>query len=512
MKNLLLSVAFLVALAAHAQVSPPIITPASAIINYGQSVSLSVSNCNGTVVWSDGQSGTTASFSPKQSSLLSAVCVVSNQSSAKSIPTQIQVNLTNSPCYNGTDISMNISGVGYRYESATYINATNKIDPDASVQYKAQNNVQLNAGFEAKSGSAFKASVKPCEDYHTLVTREVKTGLTMPWEILWGPDDYIWMTEKGGTISRLNPADGTKNIILTISEVLNYGEGGLLGMVLHPDFANNPYVYIVYNYSIPPHNLPNDVREKVVRYTYSNGVLGSPLILFDNIQGWVNHNGSRLVITPDLKLFITVGDAANTSTPQNDNSVNGKILRINLDGTIPADNPNPVQTPLGAIWSKGHRNPQGMVYVNDKLYVTSHGDNTEDEINLVVKSGNYGYPNVVGPCDTPAETSFCTANSTIDPIFSSGNVTWAFCGLDYYNSNTYPKWKNNLLMVSLKNQTFYTFKLSNDGNTIIGLPTLYYVGRFGRLRDIAVSPAGRVYICTSNGSNDKVIEITPQVD
>jgi aldose sugar dehydrogenase len=247
----------------------------------------------------------------------------------------------------------------------------------------------------------------------------------------------------------------------------------------------------------------------VVRYTYSGGTLVSPLILLDNIKGWVNHNGSRLVITPDLKLFITTGDAADLSTPQNDNAINGKILRINLDGTIPADNPSP----SSPVWSKGHRNPQGMVYANNKLYVTSHGDGTDDEINLILKDRNYGYPNVVGPCDTPTEITFCTANNVVEPIFTSGNVTWAFCGLDYYSNGIYPEWQNKLLMVSLKNQTFYVFTLNNDGTAIIGQPATYYVGQFGRLRDIAIAPSGRVYLCTSNGGPfDQIIEISPTVD
>ena len=100
----------------------------------------------------------------------------------------------------------------------------------------------------------------------------------------------------------------------------------------------------------------------------------------------------------------------------------------------------------------------------------------------------------------------------IEPIFSSGGLTWAFCGLDYYSNSAYPAWQNNLLMVSLKNQTFYAFQLSNDGNSIIGQPTLYYTNQFGRLRDIAISPDGKVYICTSGGTNDQIVEIRPMVN
>lgn len=502
MKNLIL-LFWATASLAFAQPNPPTVTPSSAFINFGQSVTLSATGCSGIITWSSGQTGANVSVSPKQSTKISATCKEANQTSASSNLVLIQVGLTSSPCYNNIDVNVPISGVGYRYEASNRITGTNLINSDASVQFKSKNFVELKAGFEAKSGSVFKAFTGNCNE---LQIREViNTNLSSPWEILWGPDDFIWMTEKAGKISRVNPQTGQKIEILTINDVLVNAESGLLGMVLHPDFVNNPYVYVVYTYSIPS----NEVREKVVRYTYNGSVLNNPLIIFDNIIAYFYHDGSRLTITPDLKLFITTGDATNINYPQDNNSVNGKILRINLDGTIPNDNP----TVGSSIWSKGHRNPQGMVYVNNKLYVTSHGPDIEDEINLIQKSGNYGWPNVNGPCNTPDEITFCNANSIIPPIFSSGNVTWAFCGLDYYNNDAYPRWKNNLLMVSLKNQTFYSFKLSEDGNTIIGQPTQYFVNQFGRLRDIAISPSGKVYICTNNVSpSDKIIEITPVVD
>ena len=506
MKHLLLPFLGICSLG-FAQPNPPAILPTSGYINYGQTTSLLASGCSGTVRWSDGQTGASINFSPKQSTTISATCTVSNQTSATSSVAVIRVGLTTSPCNENFDVNLPISNTGYRYEASNRITGTSLVNSDVSLQFKAQKYVELNAGFEAKLGSVFKASTGKCNE---LQSREVvNTNLSNPWEIFWGPDDFIWVTEKAGKISRINPQTGQKMEILTISEVLNYGEGGLLGMVLHPDFANNPYVYVVYNYGTPPNTPPNGVKEKVVRYTYNGSTLTNPFILLDNIKGWVNHNGSRLVITPDLKMFITTGDAADTNTPQDDNSINGKVLRINLDGTIPADNP----TAGSPIWSKGHRNSQGMVYANGKLYVSSHGQNIDDEINLITQSGNYGWPNIEGICDTPSEIAFCNANSVTAPIFASGSTTWAFCGIDYYNNDTYPQWKNNLLMVSLKNQTFYTFKLSEDKNTIIGQPTLYNTKQFGRLRDIAISPTGRVYICTNNVSpSDKIIEITPLID
>jgi aldose sugar dehydrogenase len=179
----------------------------------------------------------------------------------------------------------------------------------------------------------------------------------------------------------------------------------LLGMVLHPDFTNQPFVYVVYNYS------SGGYKEKVVRFSFTGTALNSPFTIIDNIPAASIHNGSRLVITPDLKLFITTGDAANTALSQNTSSLAGKILRLNLDGTVPADNP----LPGNPVWSWGHRNPQGLVFANNILYSSEHGPNTDDEVNIIEKGRNYGWPNVAGFCNTTAEQTFCSANNVVEP-------------------------------------------------------------------------------------------------
>jgi glucose/arabinose dehydrogenase len=255
----------------------------------------------------------------------------------------------------------------------------------------------------------------------------------------------------------------------------------------------------VYNY-----NNSSSYREKVVRYTYTGTILTSPLTIIDNISAAGVHNGSRLLITPvpDLKLFITTGDASNTSLAQNTSSVNGKVLRVNLDGTIPTDNPvagNP-------YWSFGHRNPQGLVLANNILFSSEHGPSNDDEINIISKGKNYGWPNVEGFCNTAGEQSFCSANNVIEPL-KTWTPTAAVCGLDYYNSNLIPQWQNSLLLVSLKNSRLYQLKL-DDNLSSVTATNEYFTNDYGRLRDICISPAGKVYICTSNGgNNDKIIEI-----
>ncbi len=325
-------------------------------------------------------------------------------------------------------------------------------------------------------------------------------GLNLPWEILWGPDDFIWMTERNGRVSRVNPVSGAVIPLLTISEVVSHGEGGLLGMVLHPDFNNTPHVYVAYDYENA-----GAYRGKVVRYTYNGTTLINPVTIIDNIAASSIHNGCRLLISPDLKLFITTGDASNQTNPQNVAIVNGKILRLNLDGSIPADNPvvgNP-------YWSFGHRNPQGLVFANNILFSSEHGPDSDDEVNIIEKGRNYGWPNVRGFCGGSGETRFCEDNHVKEPM-KVWTPTAAVCGLDYYNKDLIPQWRNSLLLVSLKNARLYLLKLDSLFTSITETVE-YFRNEFGRLRDVCISPAGNVYICTSNGSNsDKIIMLGPK--
>jgi aldose sugar dehydrogenase len=330
--------------------------------------------------------------------------------------------------------------------------------------------------------------------------RIVKQNLQHVWEMLWGPDDHIWFTEREGKISKMNPTTGAIVFTTTISEVVSSGEGGLLGMALHPDFLTNGYLYIVYNYN------SSGYKEKVVRYTFGNNAVTNPTTIIENIPASNIHNGSRIRVVNEstgVKIYFTTGDASNASSAQDVNSRSGKVLRLNADGTIPVDNPiagNP-------LWSYGHRNPQGLVFVNNKIYESEHGPNIEDEVNIIEKGRNYGWPTVNGPCDG-GEISFCTANNIKEPIWSSGGSTIAVCGIDYYNHDKISAWKNSILMVTLKDASLQQLKLSSDGNSVVST-SVFYKNDYGRLRDVCISPSGNVYLCTSNGSNnDKIIEIS----
>lgn len=351
-------------------------------------------------------------------------------------------------------------------------------------------------------GAACKKSAK-IPDTIPEITQEVSfdiqvltQNLSHPWELLWGPDNVIWMTERGGRISRVNPDNGTVTNIFTIPDVRSMGEGGLLGMVLHPTFNVNPQVFVAYNY-----DKSGTYTQKIVRYTYNGTTLISPVIILDNIPASSIHNGCRLVISSDMKLFITTGDAANQPSAQNINSLSGKVLRINLDGSIPSDNPvnsNP-------LWSLGLRNSQGLVFVKEKLFSSEHGPNIDDEINIISKNRNYGWPTVNGFCNESSEQSFCNSNNVAEPI-KSWTPTLAVSGMDFYDNDAIPQWKNSLILATLKDQTLYQLKL-NAGADKVDQTKEIFRANYGRLRDVCVAPDGRVFVATANGTNDRIIVI-----
>ncbi len=319
-------------------------------------------------------------------------------------------------------------------------------------------------------------------------TQSVATNLDTPWEILWGPDDHIWLTERYGRVSRLDPESGELRELITIEEVYETGESGLLGMALHPNFQDSPYVYLVYNYLEG-----SSIKERLVRYTYDNEQLNSALVLMEGLDGSSIHNGSRIVIDSLNHLYFTTGDAGNTSHSQNLDSRNGKILRMNLDGSIPDD--NPYQDSY--VWTYGHRNPQGLVISPEGImYSSEHGPASDDEVNIIEKGRNYGWPDVMGYCDESSEAAFCEEHNVKEPI-AAWTPTLAVAGITHYHHSPVPEWDNSILMTTLKESELVQLKLSDDGKEVAE-ETVWFDNWFGRLRDVCVSPDGKVYLAVSN--------------
>lgn len=345
-----------------------------------------------------------------------------------------------------------------------------------------------------------------------LDTRTVISGLSTPWEILWGPDDHIWMTERVGLVSTVHPETGAKKELLNLRAVVSEQlEGGLLGMVLHPNFADSPYVYLAY---VSWAN--GDFYKTVQRYTYHDDTLSDPIEIFRFAPASLFHQGCRLVIDEHRKLFITQGDSFDASKVQSDTTLYGKILRLNLDGSIPDDNP----IPGNPMYTKGHRNPQGLVLMpNGSLLESEHGNDIDDEINIIEPGRNYGWPNVEGFCDRESEEEFCEENNVHEPLWASGGHTVATSGLTWYDHPRFPDLQHSLLETCLKASKMLQVRLDSSFTRVVSVRD-WFPFRFGRLRDACVSPDGRIFICTSNRDgaakkpfprtdDDKILELVP---
>lgn len=338
----------------------------------------------------------------------------------------------------------------------------------------------------------------------TLTETDLVTGINVPWEILWGPDDYIWCTLRTGKVLRIDPATGNYTTLLDISSTYSsYGvnsEPGLLGMALSPDWTTNPRVFLAYNYKVG-----GNFKERLVAYTFDGSVLINEEILIDAIPGGGIHNGSRLIITPDNKILMSTGDTDNSGTLSQDlTSLGGKTLRVNLDGSIPADNPDPTSY----VWSFGHRNSQGLcVGPNAVIYSSEHGWNTADEFNIIEAGRNYGWKTVQGACNTPTEITYCEANNVKEPL-----LEWTPCvavnGIEYYNHPAIPEWQHSILMGVMgglsgaggNNDRVSILHLSADGLSVES-EDQYFTSLNQRFRDVCVNPyTGAVYVAL-NGAN-----------
>jgi len=314
-------------------------------------------------------------------------------------------------------------------------------------------------------------------------------NLNIPWALDFLPDGSIIFTERTGTFRLIKP-DGLllAQPILTLSDVAAQGEGGLLGIALHPSFAINHYVFIYYTYSTS-----GTLQNHVVRYTWDGQTLVGPHIILDGIPGGGIHNGGRVKFGPDACLYVTTGETGNTSLSQNLASLGGKILRIKDDGAIPADNP----FPGSPVYSYGHRNPEGLAWDSQgRLWATEHGSSAYDELNLIQPGRNYGWPLMRGDETVPGMET---------PVLNSGTDTWAPSGIAFYPGSLY--------FAGLRGQSLFRVDLA-DSPLIL---KTYFNGNFGRLREVVVGPDGMLYLLTSNrdgrgvptSDDDQMLRINP---
>jgi glucose/arabinose dehydrogenase len=355
-------------------------------------------------------------------------------------------------------------------------------------------------------GSCLLATVDAQEPFSM---RVVASGLDAPWEIAWGPDQQLWVTEREGKrVVQINPVDGSRRTLAAMPEVhQSVSQDGLLGLALHPDLlrgTGSEYVYVAYTYDDAPGTAL--ARRMAIGGNRCNANRAQELPRAADVQArnWLAYQG--------------------------------KILRIELDGSIPSDNPQ-IGGVRSHVFSYGHRNQLGLAFGPDgRLYESEHGPSSDDEVNLIEGGGNYGWPNVAGfrddkaylygnwsaaspgPCSavpynpnripppvpTQTETSwthpqfreplrtFFTVETAAD-VGAIGSATIAPGGLDVYaNERGIPGWSNSLLVLSLIRGTVYRLALSADGRKTENMPVELFKSA-NRYRDIALGPDGRTF-------------------
>ncbi len=322
----------------------------------------------------------------------------------------------------------------------------------------------------------------------TYETKVIADGLKSPWEIVFLPEGDLLVTEREGRVLLLESGE-TFNLL----EVEAEGEGGLLGITLSPSFNEDQLVYLYYTYLEA-----DQMYNRVSQFTFKDKNLVDEKTIIDQIPGSVFHNGGRIKFGPDDKLYITTGDAQKERLSQDMNSLAGKILRVNSDGSIPSDNP----FPDSEIFALGLRNPQGLAWhpVTDDLFASDHGPESKDEVNLIEPGGNYGWPEVT--CDQKD-------SQYNNPITCYSEFTLAPSGIDFQKGHTYKE--ISLYVAGLRGNQVMRIDLDKDGNFIREESILE---EFGRIRTVVQHEAD-LYLVTNNTDgrgtpsqdDDKIIKV-----
>lgn len=337
----------------------------------------------------------------------------------------------------------------------------------------------------------------------------VASGLEVPWGFAWLPNNDLLVTERPGRVRIIESGKLRSEPIFTVSDVEPTGESGLMDISVHPDFAANGFVYLAYSYN------KDGKPVKVVRYKYADKKFTESKTIIEDIPGAPNHAGMRCRFGPDDKLYVTTGDSTDWSLAQKLDSLAGKILRLNDDGTIPKDNPFVDQKDLrGEIFAFGNRNPQGIAWQpgSGLLFETEHGPSFfegkgsgGDEVNIIERGKNYGWSEIHHTETRPGMESPLLEYS---PACAPGSAM-------FYNGSAFPTMKGDFFFGCLRSKLIVRVTL--NGRKVAAQENLLE-GNGGRIREIAEGPDGYIYFSTSNrdgrGSaakdDDRIMRIVPE--
>jgi glucose/arabinose dehydrogenase len=341
------------------------------------------------------------------------------------------------------------------------------------------------------------------EEIKTYTLETVASGIAVPWGMTWLPDGTLLITEKSGKLYAVK--DSVKTEIKNVPKVYSRGQGGLLDIALHPNYAKNGWIYITYS---SEDGEGNGAHTKLIRAKIIDGSLTQieSIYLATPKTTKAHHFGSRIVFDNDGFLYFSVGERGDHFVnPQDIKRDGGKIYRLNDDGSIPKDNPFVGQAGAKeAIYSYGHRNPQGMAKnpVTGEIWAHEHGPQGGDEINIVKKGVNYGWPVVTYGIDYDGTT---ISTEKEKPGIEKPIFYWlpsiAPSGMTFVTSDRYPDWKGHLLVGSLKFQYLELLKLK--GSEVIDRQKI--ATDIGRLRNVVQGPDGYIYIAVEGKGILKII-------
>lgn len=337
----------------------------------------------------------------------------------------------------------------------------------------------------------------------------VATGLEVPWGFAWLPTGEMLVTERPGRVRIVEKGKLRAEPVYVVPDVEPSSESGLMDISLHPSFSVNSFVYLAYSYN-------NDgKRVKVMRYVLKNGKFTEPKVIIDDIPGAPNHAGMRARFGPDKKLYVTTGDATDWNAAQKLDTLAGKTLRLNDDGTVPQDNPFvKTQNARPEIWSYGHRNAQGLAWQPSSglMFQTEHGPSTfegkgsgGDEVNIVERGSNLGWPEIH---HTETRAGMVSPLLEYSPACAPASGT-------FYNGSQFPIFKGNFFFGCLRGARIIRVIL--NGRKVVRQEDLLS-GSFGRIREIAEGPDGYIYFSTSNRDgrgtaakdDDRIMRLVPE--
>jgi glucose/arabinose dehydrogenase len=346
----------------------------------------------------------------------------------------------------------------------------------------------------------------------TLRARTMQSGLVIPWDVAFAPTGQMFVTERPGRVRvYASGKPGAPRLATTvISSVRAEGEAGLMGIAVDHLFRQNRLIYLCVSRTYNGKWVNQVMRYRVTstwkltfdRYLIRTGMRASSI-----------HNGCAVEEGPDRKIWVSMGDASISKLAQNPSRLNGKILRVGRDGSVPADNPIwPGKSAPTLVYSIGHRNPQGIAFQpgTGRVYAVEHGPEKDDEINWIRKGRNYGWPCVTGknhPYRPGTEGCPGTSSFTL-PVWSTEGPTLATSNGVFVRSSRWESWAGDLLVSTLKQRDLRRFSFDSGGSPATPRGTLFD-NKWGRLRATVLGPGYQLYVTTSNGTNDRVIRITP---